>query len=390
MPVYRLETNFCNIAMKTVNYVVNVEDKDTVLQSCVKLVPHLSEDSVKGASIRELHGGITNRLFVVEKSNLAGIIVRVYGEKTELFINRGWECFVFESLARKNLAPPIYGLLGNGRVEGFIDSTGITPDDMTSENIQEKIAVATARLHDHQLEEYRAAGEESVEALPNLDVWTKVEALFALALNVTFEEDNEKQKRLNALDLEATLVEFQDLRRRHDSSGGASSEGCSTAFKTGISKAHAMVLTHGDLLSGNILIRESDGTAMLIDYEYAAHNPAAWDIANHFCEYAGLDFEIETKFPDKESRLRFLTAYILAGRTLGEEGGGVRMTGSDGDAMEEALGFDSQLLPFVLLSHLFWLTWAVCQARHSTSDFDYLEYAEARKRGLVFHRPGFP
>ena len=117
-------------------------------------------------------------------------------------------------------------------------------------------------------------------------------------------------------------------------------------------------------------------------------------MANHFTEYAGFDFEIEAKYPDEEVRLRFLCRYLAAARSAGASAGaGADAATADADAdtddeqqlLEEARGFDSRLPTFVLLSHLFWFAWAVAQARHSTSDFDYLEYAVVRRRGFDFH-----
>jgi hypothetical protein len=40
---------------------------------------------------------------------------------------------------------------------------------------------------------------------------------------------------------------------------------------------------HNDLLGGNVLFNEERGDVVLIDYEYAAGNYVAFDIANHFC-----------------------------------------------------------------------------------------------------------
>jgi thiamine kinase-like enzyme len=48
----------------------------------------------------------------------------------------------------------------------------------------------------------------------------------------------------------------------------------------------------------------------LIDFEYAANNYRAWDIANHFNEFAGFDFNIEKDFPCRERRLEFLRHYV--------------------------------------------------------------------------------
>ena len=44
-----------------------------------------------------------------------------------------------------------------------------------------------------------------------------------------------------------------------------------------------VVFCHNDLLGGNVLFSEERGDVVLIDYEYAACNYAAFDIANHFC-----------------------------------------------------------------------------------------------------------
>lgn len=48
-----------------------------------------------------------------------------------------------------------------------------------------------------------------------------------------------------------------------------------------------VVFAHNDLLLGNILIDEQTNTVRFIDYEYAAYNFQAYDIGNHFAEYAG-------------------------------------------------------------------------------------------------------
>ena len=53
------------------------------------------------------------------------------------------------------------------------------------------------------------------------------------------------------------------------------------------------VYAHNDLLAGNVLLLDADGTGrrrvQLIDYEYAGYNYCGYDLANHFCEYAGFD-----------------------------------------------------------------------------------------------------
>lgn len=49
-----------------------------------------------------------------------------------------------------------------------------------------------------------------------------------------------------------------------------------------------IVFAHNDLLLGNVIYTESSNRVTFIDYEYAHYNYQAFDIGNHFTEFAGL------------------------------------------------------------------------------------------------------
>lgn len=89
-----------------------------------------------------------------------------------------------------------------------------------------------------------------------------------------------------------------------------------------------VVFCHNDLLLRNILYDDKTGaqfrrigTVVLttiigadsvgfIDYEYAAPNYLAFDIANHFCEFAGVDEVDFARYPDRQLQLDWLRAYL--------------------------------------------------------------------------------
>lgn len=48
-----------------------------------------------------------------------------------------------------------------------------------------------------------------------------------------------------------------------------------------------IVFCHNDLLLANILHDHAKHSIEFIDFEYAGPNYQAYDIANHFCEFAG-------------------------------------------------------------------------------------------------------
>lgn len=48
-----------------------------------------------------------------------------------------------------------------------------------------------------------------------------------------------------------------------------------------------LVFCHNDLLLANAIYNSTKSTVTFIDYEYAAYNHQAFDIGNHFNEFAG-------------------------------------------------------------------------------------------------------
>ncbi|XP_078405373.1 ethanolamine kinase 1 isoform X2 [Cetorhinus maximus] len=131
-----------------------------------------------------------------------------------------------------------------------------------------------------------------------------------------------------------------------------------------------VVLCHNDLLCKNIIYIETQGLVKFIDYEYTGYNYQAYDIGNHFNEFAGvseLDFSM---YPPKEMQLEWLKSYLEAYKEC---------TGYEPVVTDlEVLKLYVQVNKFTLASHFSWGLWAVLQARYSTIDFDFLRYARER------------
>lgn len=52
-------------------------------------------------------------------------------------------------------------------------------------------------------------------------------------------------------------------------------------------------------------------------------------------------------------------------------------------------GFEEVVLIFLLVTHFFWGTWAIVQAKNANIDFDYLAYAKLRYDGYMYHKDLF-
>lgn len=99
-----------------------------------------------------LSGGITNALYVVKNTkNDEKVIVRIFGVGTDLFINRRTENEVFSYLSQHNMAPVFHGLFSNGRIEGFLNSRNLIPNEFSHPKIATGVSGTLALLHRQQI-----------------------------------------------------------------------------------------------------------------------------------------------------------------------------------------------------------------------------------------------
>jgi hypothetical protein len=102
-------------------------------------------------SIRAISGGITNLLFKVSHApSGSAALVRIFGEKTEVLIDREKDNRTFALLAERGFAPTFYGTFTNGRVEGWVESRPLEPAEMAAREPVDFVALIareTARMH---------------------------------------------------------------------------------------------------------------------------------------------------------------------------------------------------------------------------------------------------
>ncbi|XP_048467767.1 ethanolamine kinase 1-like [Rhincodon typus] len=130
------------------------------------------------------------------------------------------------------------------------------------------------------------------------------------------------------------------------------------------------VLCHNDLLCKNIIYNEKEGWVKFIDYEYSSYNYQAFDIGNHFNEFAGVNEVDYSLYPDQSLQFQWLRTYLEACKQFTKKGGEV--------TDNEVQLLYVQVNKFSLASHFFWGFWALIQAKYSTIDFDFLGYSVLR------------
>jgi thiamine kinase-like enzyme len=192
----------------------------------------------------------------------------------------------------------------------------------------------------------------------------------------------------NILHVETPRATSASTEEAEVAAGSGSSTGTGTSSGT-------------DLLSTASTTTYLDDRVQIIDYEYGGYNYAAFDFANHFCEHAGFDFDLDRWYPSRPTQLRWLRAYFArsgvaipnASFYAGSDGTSSKgaATPEEEDSITEAFWDELyvRVNQFSLASHCWWGLWAVVQARHSPIDFDFMSYSLDRFKGYDKHKAEF-
>lgn len=337
---------------KTLSMAIDATNYTDDIYKIVKLIrPSWEPNSIQ---FKVFTDGITNQLIGCYESLKEDemLLIRIYGKNTEIMINRQMERFTMQLLHSLSMSPPLYYIFDNGMCYGYQVGAPLDENSVRDEKISKLIAKEMARLHSIKPEKVEDPEIRSVLFNGKSILNTKLEAMFS-NLPEKF-EDEEKQARYfnNVISQFNLRQEFDDLYQHLKS--------CD----------FPIVFCHNDLLIKNIIYNDKTDVISFIDFEYTGLNWMAYDIANHFCEYAGVEEVDYTRYPNKEYQIDWLKSYLEYSQSFSE-------------SITEIKEKDVERLyvwvqKFSLASHLFWGVWALIQAKYSTISFDFLGYAILR------------
>lgn len=292
------------------------------------------------------NGGITNKIFgyiddsCKDKNDM--ILLRIYGKKTEFIIDRERELQTHIKLNKAGFASPVYCTLKNGYLYGFVDGNTLTTESVRCPKVYPIIAKSMAGMHCNveysgdpifftkliawmrQVPDYFTDKLECIQSVTENGSFCKADLLDELnALN---------SKIVNRIDL---LVGF----------------------------------CHNDLLLENIIHDALNHSISFIDYEYGDTNYLAFDIGNHFAEYAGVQSVDYSLYPSEEYQKWWLEIYLKEFHKIKDLG----------PVTEEHINtICRQVNFFSLCAHIWWGVWAIIQSLNSEIDFDYADYGRMR------------
>jgi ethanolamine kinase len=325
------------------------------------------------------------------------VAVKVFGDKTELVVDRAAEAAAVAALGTAGFGPQVMATFANGRAERFLHCHTLRPEQMVSPPYRERIAAALARFH--AVVPPNPPHDRNHPSLwPSIRKW--LDEARGLDWSLEAVPDAKKREAAARLDFDALERDVERVRRA-----------CELTRSP-------VVFAHNDLLSGNILVlqrvgggdwddeegegeggegggatapknkkEDETGPLTFIDFEYGAYNPRGFDLANHFNEYAGFECDYG-RYPHGDAAKRpFLEAYLSAAR----EKAGLVVEGDSQPSDEERslTNLCAEVDAFSLASHAYWGVWSIIQARYSPIDFDYMSYHALRWKELRLRLDSF-
>ena len=280
---------------------------------CIDIMPELRESNVE---IKELKGGITNRLYQVSTEDGGNYVFRFYGERTDLFISRDVEMENLRLLGHLEVTQKLIKYLPERGVTivEFIPGYVLTNQDFLKEEFWEKILLPVKTIH-----------ESSIRLPYHFDPMVEVSRLFKIleGINPNYPE----------FDIQETIQLLEQLNE-------------STAMD-----GLQYVPCHNDLLADNFILTKDGGRRKericLIDWEYGGMAPTYYDIADMFQE-------------------------ILAPREVEKGILSVYWNNKDLDYQQ----FKTDL--FKPFPDIYWFLWSLIQLNISKIQFDYYEYGRRK------------
>ncbi len=281
--------------------------------NCIELMPEWKGQELE---IGPLTGGITNRLYRVRVADGGDYVVRVYGQKTELFIDRDLEMQSIKAMERSGVVPKLIRYLPEKRatIVEFIPGRVMRSENFMEHDRLELLVRPIKLIHNCPVQ------------LPRLfDPLLEVKRLFALLGNLS--------SGYPEFDIAGTIEIMEMISALADI-------------------PHSQyVPCHNDLLAENFIMaedrRKDPEPVYLIDWEYAGMNTPYYEMSDMFQEI----------LVPREIEERILRIYW------------------EDQNMDEHLRKTDMFRPF---PDMYWFLWSLIQSNISAIKFDYYNYGKVK------------
>ncbi len=287
---------FSNNMTSSFNFDVMIDEdnfNEKLIEISIIIKPEWKKE-IGDIGIINLNGGITNKLVAcyLKQNGLDTpdtLLFRMYGKNTEKFISRENEISTMQVMKKHDIGPEFYCKFVNGICYEYLPGQITNQKMIFDEEVSKKIAQAIASLHLVNFEKavaFKKNGETPF-------IFPKIYQL----LNLVNEDYRANMPHMNddfLKTMPTTKILLEEVKFLENHLVNYTKENDSL-----------ILFSHNDLLLGNIIYNDSNMSIKFIDYEYGDFNYQAYDIANHFNEFAGVEEPDYSIFPDKLYQMRW-------------------------------------------------------------------------------------
>eukprot|EP01062_Namystynia_karyoxenos_P019856 TRINITY_DN17495_c0_g1_i1.p1 TRINITY_DN17495_c0_g1~~TRINITY_DN17495_c0_g1_i1.p1 ORF type:complete len:422 (+),score=84.37 TRINITY_DN17495_c0_g1_i1:74-1267(+) len=337
-------------------------------------IPQLRRDApTSELTVTPVTGRGTDHLFLVEGGGCSGagaVLVRIFAAAGAA--ERDPENATFAAMAAAGLAPLYWGRFRNGRAEGWLQSyRPATHAELPQ--LSQEVARSLAALHAWRPPPAVQEHHERPKLWDQMWQWldearaARSRGSFASAAELEHAAFQRVPSGAGANSIQMSWIDLDSAERQV------------RELERGTPFRAPTCMCHNCLSASNIMVNTSGVGGPPVRFAGLANvgvGYSAFDIANHWCEWAGGEEDGEpdySNFPTEEQQIAFCEAYCAALRAAG------------GGAAPDPAALAAEARRFVLVAHWYWALWAIVQSAASLApegsvadDFPYIKYAERR------------
>lgn len=341
----------------------------------------------QNVNIIKISGAMTNAVAKIEYRGLPSLLLRIYGRNNDSIIDRDYELEILARLSAQNIGPSLFGCFENGRFEQFLENaTTLNKNDIRDWKTSQRIARRMKELHSGvpllqiELNDTSTCWKKIfkwikiIESNPN---WINNDSL----IQRTFNCENWSIFKETVNKYHDWLMENSNNHPDHLVFCHNDTQYGNLLFNSPVINTDKMIDTPTPLSAttsssstslfpseSNILLdkiinptrheQSQDKKLVVIDFEYSGANPAAYDLANHFCEWmydynSTQPWHCSTKdFPTREQQLNFIYSYVshLNGFNTDQD-----------EITEQVRIYYNEIIKWRATVQIFWSCWAIIQ-----------------------------
>lgn len=408
--------------------IVQTREPNAVLSQLSDILLTLSPCLTKSSIELITNGyGYNNTLYRVACINTNGktddYLIRIYGSSNSKMVKREEEVKIQQFLSKSNLAPKIFVLLNNGRIEEYYTDS-IVIDPIFDPKFEKQIACKMCDIHEFGISNPNVINRNKASIMDTIEEWYNISqniAFYLIYKHYAFHDyskycqiyekwdklgiyNGNIEKEINFLkqyiipkNNESTFDNAIRLTLLHNKNvnNKMNNENTSNELKIEIVARYFMyanVLSHNDVCTGNGLYNSIKNELYLIDWEFSSYNFRAFDFAAYFGPCDRFKFNPNT-MAKKWQRIKFIEAYIVYYLFSYDK--------YDKNALKDEMkGFkammkqfyqnkkdwklflskcDQIVIEFSLANSMLWAFFGCINSYYSSrKDYDYLNYAQQR------------